>query len=83
LLGKGQEGVDVILTKFQDTGLAFPQNLFNICGGAIATADPDDLGWKSEDETTLMKIRILRHNDEVVFTGKLPNYGVIRVPQTH
>ena len=60
-----------------------PKNLFDICRGAIATADPDDLGWKSENETSLMKIGILRHDDEVVIAGKFPNYGVICVPQTH
>jgi hypothetical protein len=75
--------VDVILTKFQDTGLTVPKNLFDISGGAIATADPYDLGWKSENETSLMKIGILRHNDEVVITGKLPNHCVICLPQTH
>ena len=81
-LCKGQEGVDVILTKFQDTGLMLPKNLFDICRGAIATADPYDLGWKSENETSLMKIGILRHDDEAVITGKFPNCRVIRVPQT-
>jgi hypothetical protein len=74
--------VDVILTKFQDTGLTLPKNLFDIRRGAIATADPYDLGWKSEDETSLMKIGILRHDDEVVITGKFSNYGGICVPQT-
>jgi len=74
--------VDVILTKFQDTGLALPKNLFDICRGAIAKADPNDLGWKSENETSLMKIGILRHDDEVLIAGKFPNYGVICVPQT-
>jgi hypothetical protein len=29
-----------------------------------------------------MKIGILRHDDEVVITGKFPNYYVICVPQT-
>jgi hypothetical protein len=82
VLGKGQECVDIILTKFQDTGLALPKNLFDICRGAIAKADPYDLGWKSENETSLMKIGILRHDDEVVITGKFPNHCVICVPQT-
>ena len=81
-LRKGQERVDIILTKFQDTGLALPKNLFDICRGAIATADPYDLGWKPENETSLMKIGILRHDDEVVITGKFPNHCVICVPQT-
>ncbi len=60
-----------------------PKNLFDICRGAIATADPDDFGWKSENETSLMKIGILRHDDEAVIAGKFPNYGVICVPQTY
>jgi len=81
-LTKGQECVDIILTEFQDTGLALPKNRLDICRGAIAKADPYDLGWKSENETSLMKIGILRHDDEVVITGKFPNYGVVCVPQT-
>jgi len=81
-LRKGQECVDVILTEFQDTGLTLPKNLLDICRGAIAKADPYDLGWKSENETSLVKIGILRHDDEVVFTGKFPNCCVICVPQT-
>ncbi len=59
------------------------KNLFDICCGAIATADPDDLRGKTEKETSLMKIGILRHDDEAVITGKFPNHGVIRVPQTY
>ena|SRR5208337_4512008 len=81
-LRKGQECVDIILTKVQDTGLALFKNRFDICRGAIAKADPYNLGWKSENETSLMKIRILRRDDEVVITGKFPNYSVICVPQT-
>jgi len=81
-LRKGQECVDVILTEFKDTGLTLPKNLLDIYRGAIATADPYDLGWKSQNETSLMKIGILRHDDEVVITGKFPNYCVICVPQT-
>jgi hypothetical protein len=50
---------------------------------AIAKADPYDLGWKSENETSLMEIGILRHDDEVVIAGKFPNDGVISVAQTH
>ena len=60
-----------------------PKNLFDICRGAISAADPYDLGWKPENETALMKIRILRHNDEVVITGIFPNDRVICVPQTY
>src|ERR1700756_4703370 len=59
------------------------QSPFDIRCGAIATAVPNGLGWKSEDETSLMEIGILRHNNEVVMAGKFPNDGVIRVPQTH
>jgi hypothetical protein len=83
LLGKGQESVDVILTKSEDAGLMLPKYLFDICCGAIAKADPDDLRWKSENKTPLMKIGILRHDDEVVSTGKFPDYSVICVPQSH
>ena len=75
--------MDFILAKLPDTGLMLPNNLFDICRGAIATADPDDLGWKSENEASLMKVGILRHNDKAVITGKLPDDGVICVPQTH
>jgi hypothetical protein len=74
--------VGVILTKPKDTGLALPKNLFDIGRGAIAKADPYDLGWKSENETSLMKIGILRNDDEVVTTSKFPNHSVICVPQT-
>ena len=81
-LRKGQECVDVILRKLQDTGLTLPKDLFDICCGAIAAADPDDLRWKSENETALMKIGILRHDDEVVIPGKFPNDCVIYVQQT-
>jgi len=81
-LRNGHECVDVILTKFQDAGWTPPKDLFDIGRGAIAPADPDDLGWKSENETSLMKIGILGHDDEVVVTGKFPNDGVICVPQT-
>jgi hypothetical protein len=80
LLRKGQEGVDVILTKFEDAALMVLKNLFDVRCGAIATADPYDLGWKSENEAALVKIGILRHDDEAVITGIFPNYGVIRVP---
>jgi hypothetical protein len=83
LLGKRQEGVDVILTEFKDARLMLCKNLLDISRGAIATANPYHFGWKSENETSLMKIGILRHNDEVVFTGKFPDHGVIRVPQAH
>ena len=75
--------MDVILTKFLDTGLVLPKNLLDICRGAIAAADPYDLGWKSENETPLMKIGILRHNDEVVSTSKFPDDRVICFPQAH
>jgi hypothetical protein len=81
-LRKGQEGVEVILAKFEDTGLTLPENSFDICCGAIAKTDPDDLGRRSEKETSLMKIGILRHDDKVVITGKSPDYSVICVPQT-
>jgi hypothetical protein len=81
-LRKGKECVGVILTKFKDAELTLPKNRFDICRGAIAKAHPYDLGWKSENETSLMKIGILRHDDEVVITGKFPNYCVICVPQT-
>jgi hypothetical protein len=74
--------VGVILTKLKDTGLTFPKNFFDICRGAIATADPNHLGWKSEDETSLMKIGILRHDNEIMIAGKFPNCCVIGVPQT-
>ena len=60
-----------------------PKNPFDIRRGAIAKADPDDLGWKTENETSLMEIGILRHDNEAVITGKFPNHGVIRVAQTH
>jgi hypothetical protein len=63
-------------------GLALPKDLFDIRCGRIATADPYDLGWKPENKTSLMKIGILRHDDEFVATGKLPDYVVICVPQT-
>ena len=49
----------IILTEFEDAGLMPPKNLFDICRGTIAPADPDDLGRKSEKETSLMKIGIL------------------------
>ena len=83
LLAKRQEGVDVILTEFKDARLMLCKNLLDISRGAIATANPDDLGWKSEKETSLMKIGILRHDDEAVVTGKFPNHGVICIAQTH
>jgi len=72
--------VDIILTKFEDTGLTLRENLFEGFRRAIAKSDPYDLGWKTEKETSLMKIGILRHDDEVVIASKLPNYGVICIP---
>jgi hypothetical protein len=83
LLGKGQKGVNFIFTKFENAGSMLPEDLFDICRGAIAAADPYNLGWKPENETPLMKIGILGHNDEVVITGIFPNDRVICVPQTH
>jgi hypothetical protein len=80
-LRKRQECVNGILTKLKDTGLMLPKNPFDIRRGAIAKADPDDLGWKTENETSLMEIGILRHDNEAVITGKFPNYGVICVAQ--
>jgi len=59
-----------------------PKNPFDIRRGAIAKADPDDLGWKTENETSLMEIGILRHDNEAVITGKFPNHGIICVAQT-
>jgi hypothetical protein len=82
LSGNSQEGVGVILAEFQDTGLTFRKDPLDIRRGTIATTDPNDLGWESEKETSLMKIGILRDNDEVVIAGKFPDYGIIRVPQT-
>jgi hypothetical protein len=72
--------VEGILTKLKDMGLMVPKDLLDICRGAVATADPDDLGWKSKKETSLMKVGILRHDDEVVIAGIFPDHGVIRVP---
>ena len=78
----GQKCVGVIFTKFKDTCLTLLKNLFDIRRRTIATADPNDLGWKSENKTSLMKIGILGHDNEIVNAGKFPNYCVICVPQT-
>ena len=82
-LGKGKECVEVVLTELEEVRLVLAKNPFDICRGTIAQADPDDLGWKSENETSLMKIGALRHDDEAVIAGIFPNYGVIGVSQTY
>ena len=75
--------MEVVLTKSTDGRLVLAKNPFDICRGTIAQADPDDLGWKSENETSLMKIGVLRNDDERVIAGIFPNYGVICIPQTY
>jgi hypothetical protein len=75
--------VYVIVTEFEDAGLMLLENSFDIYCRAIAQADPDDLGWESEQEAPLMKIGILGHDNEAVIAGKSPNYRVICVPQAH
>ena len=75
--------MEVVLTKSTDGRLVLAKNPFDICRGTIAQADPDDLGWKSENETSLMKIGALRHDDEAVIAGIFPNCGVIGVSQTY
>ena len=75
--------MEVVVTKLEDVRLVLAKNPFDICRGTIAQADPDDLGWKSENETSLMKIGVLRNDDERVIAGIFPNYGVICIPQTY
>ena len=75
--------MDIILTKFEDTALTLRENLFEGFRRAIAKSDPYDLGWKTEKETSLMKIGVLLHDDEVVIAGKFPNYRVICIAQTN
>jgi hypothetical protein len=81
LLRKGEERLDIILTKFEDAGLTLAKHFLDIYRGAITKPDPDDFRGKSEKETSLMKIGVLRHDDELVIAGKFPDYGVICVPQ--
>jgi hypothetical protein len=73
--------VDIILTELKDRGLSVREKLFDILRGTIAMADPNDLGRKSENETSLMKIGILGYDNKIVVTRKFPYYGVICIPQ--
>ena len=58
------------------------EDLLDSCGWTIAEADPDNFGGKPENETSLMKIGVLRNDDVAVVAGIFPDYSVIGVSQT-
>ena len=49
-------GVYFVLAETANVFLVHLQQLRSLAGGAIAEPNPDDLGWKSKQETTLMEI---------------------------
>ena len=71
-----------ILTEFNDARLALSQEVFDICRGTISQPNPNNLGWKSQKKTSLMKVGILGDDDETAIAGEIPNLCVIGVPQT-
>jgi hypothetical protein len=49
------------------------QNFFDLAGGTVAATNPYDLGWKSSQETSLVKVRILRNNRVSMGPGVVPD----------
>jgi hypothetical protein len=68
--GKNQESVNLVLTKQPDAGLVPPKESCRVLCETIAKPNPDDFGWKSEQKTALMKLRVLRDDREAVLLGK-------------
>ena len=48
----------------------------DFCGGDVAEAEPDDLGWRAVEEGKLSEVRVLRDDDVVVFAGLPPDFLV-------
>ena len=54
-----------------------PYQLLDGFGGAIAPFDPYYLGWRTREHAALVEIGILRHDDEAIGAGVVPNGTVV------
>lgn len=54
------------------------QYAFNLAGGAIASAYPDDLGWLSTRQGRIDKVGVLADQYEAMFYGEIKNFMVWR-----
>ena len=73
----------VVFRSRFDLGGAAPQYPGDLRRGAIATPNPDDLGWGSKQDASLGKIGVLRNDGNTVLPSVFPDAGIVcsRKPQ--
>ena len=52
------------------------EQLFEKFRGAVANAQPDDLGWRAEQKRALEKVGVFGSDDEAVLLCMIPHLGV-------
>jgi hypothetical protein len=66
----------------QEIGVSFAKRSGDLTGGAVAAPNPHHLRWVTEQKGPLMKVRILRHDDEVVLGRVLLHDYVVGAVET-
>jgi hypothetical protein len=62
--------------------MSFAKRSGNLTGGAVAAPNPHHLRWMTEQKGPLMKVRVFRHDDEVVLGGVLSHDDVVGAVET-
>src|SRR5690242_17375047 len=72
-----KQALRLALDKLANNLVTRSQKIRDHARGAIADAQPNELGWKAEDDGSLVEICILRNNSKSMFFGPVPNDTVV------
>ena len=79
LLHQHQDSRRFTREKLNKFALVSPQYVHDLVARAIPESKPDELWWRADEHTAVIKIRVFRDDGELVFPCVVPNFAV-RMP---
>jgi hypothetical protein len=68
-----------VSNQLGDENAVVAQNLFHSLGSAVAAAQPDDLGWRSEKATALHEVAVLSNDAKIIRPRIFPDVVIGRL----
>ena len=78
---KCQKGFLILFYELLDSLCREPQKILDFASAAVRNAEPDKFWWMPVQNTSILKIRVLRDNCEAIIFSVLPNGRIVCAPQ--